>query len=121
MMFPDSKNVIFIKFLLRLNFSTIKSGLPDFYRVKLDVIGFGQKPHFWNRETSYSNTLYLVSEGENIALLPIVKNYREILVIHHFVPPDYGLQPFCMPYVALGGCDMLGAFCECVRRRLRMR
>ena len=75
MMFPDSKNVIFIKFLLRLNFSTISSGLPDFYRVKLDVIGFGQKPHFWNRETSYSNTLYLVSKGENVALLLIVKNY----------------------------------------------
>ena len=77
MMFPDSKNVIFIKFLLRLNFSTISSGLPDFYRVKLDVIGFGQKPHFWNRETSYSNTLYLVSKGENVALLLIVKNYRD--------------------------------------------
>ena len=76
MMFPDSKNVIYIIFLLRLNFSTIKSGLPDFYRVKLDIIGIRQKPHFLNRETSYSNTLYLVSEGENIALLPIVKNYR---------------------------------------------
>ena len=42
MLFPASKNVIFIKFLLRLNFSTISSGLQDFYRVKLDVIGFGQ-------------------------------------------------------------------------------
>ena len=50
-MFPDSENTIFIEFLLRLNFNTKSSGLPDFYNVKLDVIGFGQKPHFWNQET----------------------------------------------------------------------
>ena len=45
-MFPDSENAIFIEFLLRLNFSTKSSGLPDFYNVKLDVIGFGRKLHF---------------------------------------------------------------------------
>ena len=57
MTFPDSKNIILISFLLRPNFSTKSSGLPDFYRVKLDVIGNKYKLHFWNRETSYNNAL----------------------------------------------------------------
>ena len=58
MMFPDSKNVTFVEILLCLNSSTKSSGLPDFYSVKLDVIGFQQKLHFWNRRTSYINALY---------------------------------------------------------------
>ena len=58
MMFPDSKNVTFVEILLRPNSSTKSSGLPDFYSVKLDVIGFQPKLHFWNRETSYINALY---------------------------------------------------------------
>ena len=41
MMFKDYKNEIFIQFLLRPNSSTKISGLPDFYSVKLDVMGFG--------------------------------------------------------------------------------
>ena len=57
MKFPDSKNIILISFLLRPNFSTKSSGLPDFYRVKLDVIGNKYKLHFWNMETSYDNAL----------------------------------------------------------------
>ena len=61
MIFPDSKNVIFIWILLRPNFSTKSSGLPDFFTVKLDVIGFGRKPHFWNREISYINALCSVA------------------------------------------------------------
>ena len=52
MMFPKPKNVIFVEILLHPNFSPRNSGLPYFYRVKLDVIGFGQKAHFWNWETS---------------------------------------------------------------------
>ena len=61
MMFPEPKNVIFVEILLRPNFSPRNSGLPYFYRVKLDVIGFGQKAHFWNRETSYIKVLYMIS------------------------------------------------------------
>ena len=38
MMFPELKNIIFIEILLRPNFSLRSSGLPYFYRVKLDVI-----------------------------------------------------------------------------------
>ena len=72
MMIPDSKNVIFIKFLLRPNFSTKSSGMPDFCSVKLDVIGFGQKPHFWNWDTSYIHTMNLVSQGEKDQYLKIV-------------------------------------------------
>ena len=53
MMFPEPKNVIFSEILLHPTFGTKISGLPYFYSVKLDVIGFGPKAHFWNRETSY--------------------------------------------------------------------
>ena len=56
----DSKNVTFIEIYSRPSFSTKSSGLPDFYSVKLDVIGFGQKAHFWNRETSYIDALYCI-------------------------------------------------------------
>ena len=42
----DSKNVTFIEIYLRPSFSTKSSGLPDFYSVKLDVIGYGQKHIF---------------------------------------------------------------------------
>ena len=72
MMFPEPKYVIFVRFLLRPNFSSKRSGLPDFYSVKLDVIGFAQKPHFWKRETSIINALYLVShelEGQYLKRL----------------------------------------------------
>ena len=34
MRFPNSKNVIFIRFLLHPNFSTKSAGMPGFYRVK---------------------------------------------------------------------------------------
>ena len=78
MMSPDYKNVIFISFLLRPNFSTKSSGLPDFYRVKLDVIGFGQKLHFWNRETSNINTLTLVPVENPI---PYLKNVQRLSAI----------------------------------------
>ena len=61
------------------SFSTKSAGMPDFYRVKLDVIGFGQKPHFWNQETSYINALYLISHGENDQTLKIVKTSRACL------------------------------------------
>ena len=60
-MFPEPKYVIFFWFLLHPSFSTKRSGLPDFYSVKLDVIGFTQKPHFWNQGTSYINALCLIS------------------------------------------------------------
>ena len=58
MMFHDSKNITFVEILLRLNSSTKSSGLPDFFSVKLDVIGFQPKLHFWNQEASYINALY---------------------------------------------------------------
>ena len=61
MMFPQPKNIIFVEILLRPNFSPRSSGLPYFYRVKLDVIGFRQKAHFCNRETSYIKVLYVIS------------------------------------------------------------
>ena len=60
-MFREPKYVIFIWFLLHPNFSTKRSGLPDFYSVKLDVIWFTQKPYFWNPGTSYINALCLIS------------------------------------------------------------
>ena len=43
----------------------------------LDVIGFGQKPHFWNQETSCSNTPYLVFQEEQGLYLRRVKMTRE--------------------------------------------
>ena len=60
MLFPEPKNVFFVEILLHPNFSLSSSGLPYFYSVKLDVIGFGQKAHFWNRETSYIKVLYMI-------------------------------------------------------------
>ena len=50
--------------------------MPDFYSVKLDVIGFGQKPHFWNQGTSCSNTLYLIFQEEQGPYLRRVKMNR---------------------------------------------
>ena len=61
MLFPEPKNVFFVEILLHPNFSLRSSGLPYFYSVKLDVIGFGQKAHFCNRETSYIKVLYVIS------------------------------------------------------------
>ena len=60
MMFPEPKYVIFSEILLHPTFGTKISGLPYFYSVKLDVIGFGQKAHFWNWETSYIKVLYMI-------------------------------------------------------------
>ena len=85
-MFPKPKYVIFISFLLRPNLSTKKSGLPDFYSVKLDVIGFAQKPHFWNQGTSYINALYLVSQELFDLYLKLIKMTREsrrVLLHYH--------------------------------------
>ena len=61
MLFPKPKNVFFVEILLHPNFSLRSSGLPYFYSVKLDVIGFGPNAHFWNRETSYIKVLYVIS------------------------------------------------------------
>ena len=77
MMFPELKNIIFVEILLRPNFSLRSSGLPYFYRVKLDVIGFGQKAHFWNRETSYIKVLYIISHELDGFVLKFVKMTRE--------------------------------------------
>ena len=60
MLFPEPKNVFFVENLLHPNFSLSSSGLPYFYSVKLDVIGFGKKAHFWNWETSYIKVLYMI-------------------------------------------------------------
>ena len=76
MVFPEPKNVIFVEILLRPNFSPRSSGLPYFYRVKLDVIGFGQKAHFWNRETSYIKVLYMISHELDDILLKLFKMTR---------------------------------------------
>ena len=56
--------------------------MPDFCSVKLDVIGFGQKPHFWKQESSYINALYLVFQGVNHQSLKCAQAYRvkQILV-----------------------------------------
>ena len=73
----DSKNVTFIEIYLRPSFSTKSSGLPDFYSVKLDVIGFGQKAHFWNRDTSCIKVLYMISHELDDVLLKFFKMTRE--------------------------------------------
>ena len=78
MMFPEPKNVIFVEILLHPNFSLRNSGLPYFYRVKLDVIGFGQKAHFWNRETSYIKVLYMISHELDDILLRLFKMTRAL-------------------------------------------
>ena len=62
----DSKNVTFIGIYLRPSFSTKSSGLPDFYSVKLDVIGLGQKAHFWNQVGPYNAAMHLVSFGVGV-------------------------------------------------------
>ena len=77
MMFPEPKNVIFVEILLRPNFSPGSSGLPYFYRVKLDVIGFGQKAHFWNRDTSCIKVLYMISHELDDVLLKFFKMTRD--------------------------------------------
>ena len=81
MMFPEPKNVIFVEILLRPNFSPRNSGLPYFYRVKLDVIGFGQKAHFWNRETSYIKVLYMISHELDGVVLKFFKMTCALKVI----------------------------------------
>ena len=78
MMLPKPKYVIFICFLLRPDFSTKISGLPDFYSVKLDVIGFAQKPYFCDQGTSYINTLYLFSHELFDLYLKLIKMTRGV-------------------------------------------
>ena len=73
MLFPEPKNVFFVEILLHPNFSPRNSGLPYFYRVKLDLIGFGQKAHFWNRETSYIKVLYMISHELDGVVLKFFK------------------------------------------------
>ena len=89
-MFPDSGNAIFIEFLLRLNFNSESSGLPDFYNVKLDVIGFGRKLHFGNWETSHINALYLICLLHFISYLSIFQRLCEgVEVDFDFVTSSY--------------------------------
>ena len=76
-MFPEPKNVIFVEILLRPNCSPKSSGLPYFYRVKLDVIGFGQKAHFWNQDTSCIKVLYMISHELDDVLLKFFKMTRD--------------------------------------------
>ena len=47
MRFPNFKYIVIVQILLRQN-----AGMSDFCRKNLDVIGFGQKLHFLNWETS---------------------------------------------------------------------
>ena len=61
MLFAEPKNVFFVEIPLHPNISLRSSGLPYFYSVKLDIIGFGQKEHFCNRETSCIKVLYVIS------------------------------------------------------------
>ena len=77
MLFPEPKNVFFVEILLHPNFSLRSSGLPYFYSVKLDVIGFGQKAHFFNRETSYIKVLYVISHELDDVHLKFYKMTRD--------------------------------------------
>ena len=86
MMFPEPKNVIFVEILLHPNFSLRSSGLPYFYRVTLDVIGFGQKAHFWNRETSYIKVLYMISHELDGVVLKFFKMTRGT-ILTSLIPP----------------------------------
>ena len=73
----DSKNVTFIEIYLRPSLSTNSSGLPDFYSVKLDVIGFGQIAHFWNREGPYNAAMHLVSFGVGVPYPKFIESWCE--------------------------------------------
>ena len=42
----------------------------------MDVIGFGQKAHFWNWETSYINVLYMISHELDGVILKFFKMTR---------------------------------------------
>ena len=78
MMFPEPKYVIFSEIPLHPTFGTKISGLPYFYSVKLDVIGFGQKAHFWNRETSYIKVLGVISHELDDVPLKVTQMTREL-------------------------------------------
>ena len=75
MMFPEPKYVIFSEILLHPTFGTKISGLPYFYSVKLDVIGFGQKAHFWNREGPYNAAMHLVSLGVGVPYPKFIESW----------------------------------------------
>ena len=77
MLLREPKNVFFVEILLHPNFSLRSSGLPYFYSVKLDVIGFGQKAHFCNRETSYIKVLYVISHELDDVHLGFFKMTRD--------------------------------------------
>ena len=96
MMFPEPKNVIFVEILLHPNFSPRNSGLPYFYRVKLDVIGFGQKAHFWNRETSYIKVLYMISHELDGVVLKFFKMNRGTQNADNKSAACSGRSPRCM-------------------------
>ena len=78
MMFPEPKYVNFGEILLHPTFGTKISGLPYFYSVKLDVIGFGQKAHFWNRETSYIKVLRVISHELDDVPLKVTQMTRAL-------------------------------------------
>ena len=78
MMFPEPKNVNFSEILLHPTFGTKISGLPYFYSVKLDVIGFGPKAHFWNRETSYIKVLGVISHELDDVPLKVTQMTRAV-------------------------------------------
>ena len=75
MLFPEPKNVFFVEILLHPNFSLRSSGLPYFYSVKLDVIGFGQKAHFWNREGPNNAAMHLVSFGVGVPYPKFIESW----------------------------------------------
>ena len=103
MMFPEPKYVIFSEILLHPTFGTKISGLPYFYSVKLDVIGFGQKAHFWNRETSYIKVLYMIShelDGVVLKFFKITRGRHGARRAHihaaSLFPPFLSLSRFCV-------------------------
>ena len=53
--------------------------MPDFYSVKLDVIGFGQKAHFWNREGPYNAAMHLVSFGVGVPYPKFIESWCGLL------------------------------------------
>ena len=68
----DSKNVTIFEIYLRPSFSTKSSGLPDFYSVKLDIEGFGQKAYFWN---PYNAAARLVSFGVGVPYPKFIESW----------------------------------------------
>ena len=102
MMFPEPKYVIFSDILLHLTFGTKISGLPYFYSVKLDVIGFGQKAHFWNRETSYIKVLGVLFHELDDVPLKVTQLNRALSPSRNNITPEahfwsfHFAQAFCV-------------------------